>query len=179
MKIRFGLGLVFQRPIGGDRVFYSFSTPGVFWITASWQGRSHKDDSLILGRVDLGVFAYRKGDVASSSPGLLSPNPASRILSRQIALWPESRTPLRQRELRVGYGTPDQPLVAFHSSASSLIARHWSSAGPALPWLDVPRPFGIDRVAPRAKRRNVSTRKERLRRFFLPRGERPRDSLRI
>lgn len=61
MKIRFGLSLVFQRPIGGDRVFYSFSTPGVFWITASWQGRSHEDDSLILGRVDLGVFAYRRG----------------------------------------------------------------------------------------------------------------------
>lgn len=82
MKILFGLSLVFQRPIGGDRVFYSFSTPGVFWITASWQGRSHEDDSLILGRVDLGVFAYRKGDVVPTSPGLLSPNPESRILSR-------------------------------------------------------------------------------------------------
>ena len=48
-------------------MFYSFSTPGVFWITASWQGRSHEDDSLILGRVDLGVFAYRKGDVVPAS----------------------------------------------------------------------------------------------------------------
>lgn len=36
-------------------MFYSFSTPGVFWITASWQGRSHEDGSSILGRVDLGV----------------------------------------------------------------------------------------------------------------------------
>ena len=93
--------------------------------------------------------------------------PPGEFRARQIALWPESRTPLRQRELRVGYVAPHSP-KALHSSASSLIAHHWSSAGPALPWVDVPRPFGIDRVAPRAKGRNVSRRKKDSDGFFFP-----------